>query len=107
MADIPNTPELELPFTFFAGGGCAEIEQDSDAEIQQAVWCVLAYQVGQRADKPDFGLPDQTFVEGGADLNQIAEVIAEWEPRAVEIITRDPSWLTTMIDRVSVRQDNG
>lgn len=103
---MAQTPEFLLPFQFLPGGSAIEIEQGSDTEIQQRVWCVLAYQLGQRADLPTFGLPEQTFIEGGANLDQIAEVITTWVPEATELISRDPNWIQSAIDTVTIRMSN-
>lgn len=104
---MADTPEFLLPFQFLPFGGAEEIEQGSDTEKQQSVYAILAYQPGQRTDLPNFGLPDQSFLEGGADLNQIEAIITEWDPRVRESISRDPNWLLTTIDTISARIDNG
>jgi hypothetical protein len=75
------------------------VEQDSDAEIAQCVYAVLATEQGQRLDLPDYGLPDQTFGEGGADLDAIREAAEEWEPRA-EVLT--DSEFDGIVDQVVV-----
>lgn len=72
---------LALPLTVTVGGAMSTITQDHPAEIAQSVALLLDTRPGERRTLPDYGLPDQLFA-GGLDEALVAEVIAEWEPRA-------------------------
>ena len=74
-------PHLSLPLRL-VDGQFATVEQDTVEDILQCVRVVLTTPEGFREELPDFGLPDQTFLQGGADTAVIEETIAEWEPRA-------------------------
>ena len=81
MADVP---QFAMPFRV-ESGVVVEVEQDSTEEIQQCVEAVLRTIVGTRLlDAPDFGVPDETFVQQmpspSADVYVAA--IEEQEPRA-------------------------
>jgi phage baseplate assembly protein W len=72
---------LALPLTVTAAGQMATITQDHPAEITQSVALLLDTRPGERRTLPDYGLPDQLFGRG-FDESLVAEVVAEWEPRA-------------------------
>lgn len=72
---------LSLPLAVTAGGMMSTITQDHPAEIAQSVALLLDTIPGDRRTLPDYGLPDQLFGLG-LDEALIAEVVAEWEPRA-------------------------
>jgi phage baseplate assembly protein W len=92
-------PHLRLPISFEAG---SVVEQDSEQEILQNVRVILMYERGQRVDLPRFGVSDQALRQGGADLDEIIKAIADWEPRAVPILERNPGVLQTMIDEITI-----
>lgn len=80
------TPQFDYPFRLnSAGTGFVELEQDSDREILVACYSILATEQGSRDEEPEFGLPDQTFRLGRADLDELRDVVEEWEPRASAI----------------------
>lgn len=81
MAQVPH---FSLPFRV-EGGAIAVTEQDSLEEIEDCVESILRTLVGTRAiDAPDFGVPDETFVQ--QTPNSSAEIyiaaIEAQEPRA-------------------------
>lgn len=82
-----------------ATGRLVTVEQDTDAEIAQCVYALLATEPGQRVELPEYGLEDQAFREGGADLTEIRAEIEEWEPRA-EALTDDE--IDDLTDKVQV-----
>jgi phage baseplate assembly protein W len=94
-----DIPHLRLPISFEAG---SVVEQDSEQEILQNVRVILMYERGQRVDLPRFGVSDQALRQGGADLDEIIKAIADWEPRAVPILERNPGVLQTMIDEITI-----
>lgn len=89
MADI-DTPKLSFPFRLHANGVSAVVvEQDSDDEILDCLEVLLSTEEGSREEAPSYGLDDQTFKQGGADLDQIIATISKWEPRADKILEAD------------------
>jgi phage baseplate assembly protein W len=80
MADVPH---YTTPFRI-VNGEIAVVEQDSIEDIEQCVEAVLRTIVGTRIDAPDFGVPDESFVQ--QTPNPSAEVyiasIEAQEPRA-------------------------
>jgi hypothetical protein len=78
MADVP---QIALPIRF-VNGRMAEVEQDSPAEIEQCIQTICSYRPGDREERPDFGIDDQTFREGGVDLNKLKQEVERFEPRA-------------------------
>lgn len=80
MAHLVNTPQLKFPMQITDNGVVLVVEQDSfEDRVQNAVIC-LRYQKGQRTMLPEFGLPDQAFRQGGANMNDIVSSILQWEP---------------------------
>lgn len=81
---MTEVPHFALPFRV-ENGAIAVSEQGSVEEIESCVESVLRTIVGSRPlDAPDFGIPDETFVQQtpnpSADLYIAA--IEEQEPRA-------------------------
>lgn len=98
-----NTPKLAVPFRLNAKGTALEVvEQDSFEEIAACVEMTLATPLGWRLENPDFGLRDQTFGEGGADLHEIQNTISMWEPRADVLLDREPELLRGWVDDVNL-----
>lgn len=66
-------------------GQLAHADQDSEADKQSCVVCILSYPTGWRDDNMSFGRPpDLNFEPGGADTTAIAEAIKKMEPRVDE-----------------------
>lgn len=78
-----RTPHFRTPFSI-AGDGPAEVEQDSDREIDQCIEAVLRTPVGTRIEDPEFGRPDETFRTLGPSPSADVYVAAveAGEPRA-------------------------
>lgn len=55
-------------------------EQDSQAEAEDQVRCILAFPKGSRAESMDFGVSDPTFKEMPIDVTDIANAIAFYAP---------------------------
>lgn len=107
MSDIV-TPKLAVPFRLTNDGKRAQvIEQDSLEEVTQCVEAILKTPIGSRLENPDFGISDQTFQEGGADLDDLALSIIQWEPRADVVLERTPEVLETWVDNVNISVGRG
>lgn len=64
------------------GDHLATVEQDSEADVDSCVVCVLSYPKGWRFDSPDFGRPEITFKQGGVDLAALTRAVRQSEPDA-------------------------
>jgi hypothetical protein len=82
-----------------------EVEQGSDGEIQQSVYAILMYEPGHLLCLPKFGMPEPTFSKAGVNISALSHTILQWEPRADELIDRDPNWYRTLIDTVTIRRN--
>lgn len=103
MAEIPH---FAVPFKIGVLGHGAPTamvtEQDTAEEILDCVEVVLRYETGFRQEKPEFGIADQTFVEGVPDTRRITQSVNVWEPRAETIITANVDELDALISIVRV-----
>jgi len=99
------TPHWELPFRFTKDGDALAVEQDSDSDIQNCVYAILAYQPGQLLCDPTFGMSDPSLKKVVMDLSSLSKLIIKWDDRAKEIIDRDPNWMRRLVDTISVRRN--
>jgi phage baseplate assembly protein W len=74
-------PKLKLPLRMDSHG-FATVDQDSDRDVQQCAYAVLATELGSRVELPDFGITDQALRKHGADRQELDAALARWEPRA-------------------------
>lgn len=95
-------PHFALPFRF-VGGHAAVNEQDSVDDVEACVLAVASYPVGSRIEKPEFGVPDQTFRQGGVDVTALEAAVNRWEPRASAAVIADNSGLADRIGRATVQ----
>jgi len=82
-------PHFSIPFRFDGSRGVVVNEQDSDEEMMDCAETILRYEIGQRREKPEFGIPDQTFAEPEPDISLIQEALVKWEPR-MELTVEGP-----------------
>lgn len=99
-------PQFSLPFRII-NGQAAVNEQDSDAEIRDCVLAICLTPIGTRIELPDFGVPDTTFTQGGADATLIEAAVQEWEPRAAAAAAADNTSLEDFISQVTVQVNGG
>lgn len=76
-------PQFRTPFQMI-GSTVAEVEQDSDREIDQCTEAVLRTPAGTRIEDPEFGRPDETFAQLPPDptADIYLTAIEQFEPRA-------------------------
>lgn len=109
----PGPMHFDYPLRLGRAGMFATNPQGSHGDVVAATIGVLSYRraqvgpdgeqlPGHRMDRPELGIDDPTFRQGGADLDAIRDVLADQEPRAEELIERDPSLLPTLLDIVTV-----
>lgn len=97
----PDNPHFSFPFRLSTTGVKAVVhEQNSDYDIMDGVEVLLSTELGERLDDPDYGIEDQAFREGGADLQHIAEAISRWEPRVP--VNLESTEFVTMVQRIRV-----
>lgn len=106
MSEI-KVPHFDLPFRLAPDGQFAVVEQDSDADVLACMRAVLLGRKRQRLDRPEFGIDDPTFHQGGADLDAIRADLDEQEPRARALLDRDPSLLAQLVDEVFIDPQGG
>lgn len=82
-----DVPKLSFPFRLSESGrSVMVVEQNSDDEILDCVEVLLSTERGERLEVPDYGVPDQSFLQGGVDVNDLVGAVARWEPRATVMI---------------------
>lgn len=86
----PDAPHLRVPLRL-DGGRLAVVEQDSPEEVAQCVRTLLTTPPGFRMTEPEYGTPDQSYADGGADPDVLLEAVEQWEPRAL-------AWLDDLDD---------
>lgn len=91
-----------FPFRLAADGTVATCQQEDDNEIESSMATTILWPAGTRQLNPDFGTPDQAFLNGGADLDEIRNALMINEPRATEAITQDDSQLAQFVSAVTV-----
>jgi len=80
-----DAPHFSWPFSL-RGSSFAVVEQDSDREIASCIAAVLSYPLGYIADRPEFGVPPQEFLQGGVSTRQMSDAILANEPRATPLL---------------------
>lgn len=98
---IPDVPHFRYPLQMSTTGTHhLTHEQTSDEDVMDGVEVLLSTDLGERLDNPEYGIIEQAFHEGGADLTHIAEAIRRWEPRLqVELETTE---FKDMVHRIRV-----
>jgi hypothetical protein len=96
-----SVPHFSMPFRFHAGAAVVA-QQDTIVEISDCVANICRYQPGDRPEKPGFGVPDQSFVEGGADAQLLTAAVARFEPRAALAATADGSELEELVSTIAL-----
>lgn len=82
------------------GTGFATVEQDTPDDVAMCCAAILAYPLGSRVERPDFGVEDQAFHEQGAGLVEIRQALSAWEPRAHTTVEMSDFDLYTLSARV-------
>jgi hypothetical protein len=96
-----TVPHFAMPFRF-VDGKAVVVEQDSIEEISDCVANVCRYRIGDRPEKPDFGIADPTFEQNGPDGALIAAQVELWEPRASLAAAADGSRLEELVATVAL-----
>jgi phage baseplate assembly protein W len=78
-------PHLALPLALGENGSFNTVAQDTVEEVAQSVGVLLGTVKGERVMVPDYGVDDPTFSE--PNTNEIAQIVAQWEPRAAVVVS--------------------
>lgn len=100
-----QVPHFSLPLRLVAGQAVV-VEQDSAEEVSDCVQAVLRYRRGYRLELPEFGLPDQAFLEGGPRASDVTDAVRRWAPRANALTTAQLDDLVATVT-VEIRQREG
>lgn len=95
------TPHLAVPLRY-AGGRIVVNEQDSYEDIRDCVRTIVSFPTGSRIEMPDFGIPDQAFLERGGDPPAVRAAVERWEPRAQAAVEADNADLFVLISRLNL-----
>ena len=99
----PSLPHLALPLVVGPGGAFNSVQQGTLAEVSQCVEMIVGTQQGQRTAVSKFGIPQQAFLEPGANAGDISSACLTWEPRAsVQVTTNNTSPIGTSTVSISV-----
>jgi phage baseplate assembly protein W len=103
---MPHTTDVDIPHFAYPfrldAQGVRVTEQDSLDEIFDCAVTTLLTTIGERTELPEFGRHDQAFRQNGADLEELRNVLARWEPRAIIDIAHDPRLLGELLDIVRI-----
>jgi hypothetical protein len=94
-------PHVSMP-PRFVNGRLVVVEQDSIEEIRDCVANIARYRIGDRPEKPGFGIDDQTFSQNGPDVGLMAAQISVWEPRAGLAAQLDGTHLEELVANVVI-----
>lgn len=86
MPDVPQ--QFSVPFRF-ENGKPAVTEQGTSRELADRVTVLCHTPPGWLDGREGFGLADQRFRRGGADLLEIEQQITEWVPDAAKAVEQD------------------
>lgn len=99
---MPNPQQFSLPLRV-VGGSFATTEQGTPAELAGRVNVLCHTPPGWLAGRPGFGLADQRFRRGGADLAEIQRQITTFIGDADALLEQDPSTLAQGLASLGVR----
>lgn len=102
MADTPPR-DLAFPFRLAPDGQLATVEQGAPPDIGQRALILTLTPYGWWDGHPDFGLAEQAFVEGGADIDEIERQLATHIPDIEIAVKEDLRALQDALDLLDVQ----
>lgn len=96
-------PQFRLPLEVATNGDLATVEQSSAVELAQRVAVLCSTPPGHFDAAPQFGLYDQAFLEGGADIAEIERQLNAYVPDADFQTSEDLMMLNDALDVLGVR----
>lgn len=100
MAEIKH---LRFPLEIDGNGNLSVVEQNSVEDIAQCVTAILRTPLGLSDAIPELGLTYQPFYEGGADVQEIQQQLAQHEQRTDVLVSEDPDRLDEALSLVRVQ----
>lgn len=102
-----DRPQLAFPVQFTSDGtGLVMVEQDFEDDVASCIGTILSWPLGTHPSNPTFGLPDESFLQGGARLAEIKQAILSNEPRAADLgVMQDDAQLAAYISQITVGFD--
>lgn len=94
--------QLAIPPRLLANGQLATVEQGTDEEIAQRVTVLCHTPPGWVEARPTFGLADQEFADGGADLAEVDKQMRALGPDVLYRITEDPSLMDEGLEQLGL-----
>lgn len=94
--------QFSLPLRVL-GGQLATVGQGSDQEVAQRVNVLCRTPPGWLDSRPGFGLADQRFRKGGADVDVVSRQIETWIPDAATLVDEDPRLLDAGLDYLGIQ----
>jgi phage baseplate assembly protein W len=99
---MPDRPHLSWPITF-SPTGFVTVEQDTADDVASCIATILSWPLGTHPSDPNFGVPDESFLQGGASLAEIKQAILQSEPRADQLtIMQDDTALAAFLSSINV-----
>lgn len=102
MADTPPR-DFAFPFRLAPDGQLATVEQGSPPDVAQRALILGLSPYGWWDGRPDFGLQEQTFLEGGADVDEIERQLSTHIPDIELAVKEDLSALNDALDVLGVQ----
>lgn len=93
--------QFDLPFRL-SGDGFAQVDQDSEDDINNCVEAVMRFRPGQRSMLPEFGIRDLAFKEQPIDGEELVAQVAVHEPRAQVYVSSQPDKYDALWAQVTV-----
>lgn len=99
---MPDVPQLAIPLRV-VNGQLLEVEQGEADDLTGRVSVLCRTPPGWLDDRPGFGLADQAFPKGGADVSYVGRQLQEWVPEAAAAAQHDPSLLDAGLDYLGLQ----
>ncbi len=99
---VTSLDQIVWPFQLDPSGHVLVAPQDSDADIASCMATIILWPLGTHDLNPDFGTPEEAFLQNGPDLGEIRYALKSNEPRADTRVTLDDSQLTGFVGSVRV-----
>ena len=95
--------QLAIPPRILPNGRLATVEQGSDGEIAQRVSIMCRTPPGWLDGRPGFGLQDDRFATGGADVLEVERQVRALGSDVYARITEDPTLMDEGLDQIGLQ----
>lgn len=99
---MPTLEQFSLP-PRIVNGRYATTPQGSNAELAGRVDTLCRTPPSWLDGRPGFGLADQRFRKGGADVAYVSGQIETWVPDAKRLVDEDPTLLDGGLDYLGIQ----